>query len=132
MPVPNLSTDVLDLSLPEAHSPTIGHASDLSVANVANNNGNIRGHEIYSRNDDSSKTDAINETSTVIENDLLDANVPQSRFTVVASTSSLAIREISLPSKRPSVGRPKGSSQTVIGTKRKGTVKPTNKKTEVN
>ncbi|KAJ6636141.1 hypothetical protein Bhyg_14728 [Pseudolycoriella hygida] len=106
----DLSVDVLDLSVPKAHSTAMG--SYLAPAIVAEN--------INSTIEDSSKTNTSDDASTL--NDLpVNASIPQ--FTVVAASSSLAIREIILPSKRPSIGRPKGTSKNVIGTERKAEAK---------
>ncbi|KAJ6639455.1 hypothetical protein Bhyg_12200 [Pseudolycoriella hygida] len=106
----DLSVDVLDLSVPKAHSTAMG--SYLAPAIVAEN--------ISSTIEDSSKTNTSDDASTL--NDLpVNASIPQ--FAVVAASSSLAIREIILPSKRPSIGRPKGTSKNVIGTERKAEAK---------
>lgn len=55
-----------------------------------------------------------------------------SQLVVLASTSSQHIKSLKLPSKRKSVGRPKGSVNNVIGIKRKSASKvKQNKKIKV-
>lgn len=51
------------------------------------------------------------------------SQLPGSQLVVIASTSSQAIRSVTLPSKRKSVGRPKGSVNNAIGLKRKNATK---------
>lgn len=114
--------DVLDLSVPKAHSTTIGNLSSVSPAgnlssvfpagdsSLSPDSGNLNDMETFGR---LTVTDATNSTLALIGNDV------QPRFSVVASTSTLAIREITLPPKGKSIGRPKGSKNNVIGTKKK-------------
>lgn len=126
---------VLDLSLHKVDvtsnsSEQEENAIDFSLSNVTN--GNINRHEslidqpFVTTNALQPNTNSCSQ-STV--NHLLKLNTFPSQFgsVVIASTRSPEVKQIKLPYKRVSIGRPKGSVNTVIGTRRMALKQPTKK-----
>lgn len=111
----------LDLSLPKVGPlSNFDGGQDVSVFNVQ-------------MNENDSTQLSVNGTSHLNASSQLHADIYQSRMIIMNPTSE-DIRNIRLPAKHVSVGRPKGSVNTVIGTKRKeksGQNKSTIKKIKV-